>query len=229
MMKILIILAIIIELTYSISISQTFLFEKQYNFYSTEIDLSQSNITEIDINTFQGFIHLKTIYLQGNQLERLESGLFNGLVDLRSIWLESNNIISIDRNIFIGLNKLEQVCLIQNPISNSFSILSLCQFNQYCQIKTSQKCMHYSTRFELEANVTGHSYGGIYALAILSNNLIVTGSGDTKIKVWNYTQSSFELVATLEGHTNYVWSLAVLKNGNIVSGGWDTTIKVWNS
>ena len=173
---------------------------------------------------------MKTLYLQGNKLERLEYGLFNGLTNLREIWLESNSIISIDRNIFVGLNKLEKICLAKNPMSSTFpnSINSLCDSNPKCIIKINERCIKNNdlTKFELLANMTGSNYGGIYALAILSNDLIASGSGDTTIKVWNST--TFQLVATLKGHTNYVFSLAVLPNGNLVSGGWDTMIKVWN-
>ena len=120
----------------------------------------------------------------------------------------------------------------KNPISSTYpnSINSLCDTNPKCIIKINEKCIKNNdlTKFELLANMAGsNNYGGIYALAILSNDLIASGSGDTTIKVWNST--TFQLVATLKGHTNYVFSLAVLLNGNLVSGGWDTMIKVWKS
>ena len=67
----------------------------------------------------------------------------------------------------------------------------------------------------------------VYAITILPNGNIVSGSADKTIKIWNST--SFELIDTLTGHTKNVWTLAVLPNGNIVSGSWDKTIKLWEN
>ncbi len=96
---------------------------------SNEIDLSESSIDSIDINTFKGYNKLEKLFLHDNKLNKLEYGLFNNLTNLRELWLESNNIISIDRNVFVGLNNLEKVCLKDNPISLMFptNIKPLCE------------------------------------------------------------------------------------------------------
>ena len=114
---------------------------------SNEIDLSESSIESIDINTFNSYNKLENLYLQDNKLKQLEYGLFNHLLNLKELWLESNNIVSIDRNVFVGLNKLEKVCLSDNPISLLFpsNIKPLCDSNPNCSIKINEKCIKDTT------------------------------------------------------------------------------------
>ena len=65
-------------------------------------------------------------------------------------------------------------------------------------------------------------------ISILNNGLLVSGSKDTTIKVWNTTDAS--LVATLIGHTSLIRVLKVLSNGNLASCSYDETlIYVWNT
>ncbi len=83
-----------------------------------------------------------------------------------------------------------------------------------------------STNFRLIYTLNGHN-ASIRSLAILSNkNKIVSGSYDKTIKIWQ-SQSPYECVATLYGHTDYVLALAILPNSNIVSGSRDRIIKIW--
>jgi WD40 repeat protein len=63
-------------------------------------------------------------------------------------------------------------------------------------------------------------------LVILPNSNIVSGSWDETIKIWQ-SESLFECIATLYGHTYTVNTLAILPNSNIVSGSGDTTFKIW--
>jgi WD40 repeat protein len=57
--------------------------------------------------------------------------------------------------------------------------------------------------------------------------MIVSGSWDNTIKVWNLNTG--KLLNTLEGHSLFVESVAITSdNSMIVSGSDDKTIKVWN-
>ena len=114
---------------------------------SNEIDLSESSIDSMDVNTFKGYNNLEILYLEDNKLKQLEYGLFNHLLNLKELWLESNNIVSIDRNVFVGLNKLEKVCLSDNPISLLFpsNIKPLCDSNPNCNIKINENCIKDTT------------------------------------------------------------------------------------
>jgi Leucine-rich repeat (LRR) protein len=141
-------LACITQLTYCAGINQSILIQKYgFSIDSNEIDLSESSIDSIDINTFKGYNKLEKLYLHDNKLRQLEYGLFNNLTNLRELWLESNNIISIDRNVFAGMNKLEKVCLNDNPISLMFPnmIKPLCDSNPNCSIKINEKCIKETT------------------------------------------------------------------------------------
>ena len=60
----------------------------------------------------------------------------------------------------------------------------------------------------------------------LQNILIICGSSDKTIKIWNL--STKILISTLKEHSDWVRSVIELKNGNIVSGADDNNIKPWN-
>ncbi len=66
-----------------------------------------------------------------------------------------------------------------------------------------------------------------YALAVLNNSNIVSGSYDRTIKIWNST--SFKVIQTLTGHLGEINDLKILPNSNIVSCSVDKTIKIWKS
>jgi Leucine-rich repeat (LRR) protein len=120
---------------------------KKYGFSidSDEIDLSEKNIDHIDINTFKGYNKLEILYLDNNELSKLEDGLFIHISNLKELWLESNNIISIDKNTFNGLNKLEKVCLNANPISLWMpSRMVELVTNQNCYIISNKNCIKHS-------------------------------------------------------------------------------------
>ncbi|KAL4865036.1 hypothetical protein BDV12DRAFT_211257 [Aspergillus spectabilis] len=57
--------------------------------------------------------------------------------------------------------------------------------------------------------------------------LLVSGSGDTTIKLWDATTGT--LKHTLEGHSGWFWSVAFSPDGRVlVSGSDDKTIKLWD-
>ena len=59
-----------------------------------------------------------------------------------------------------------------------------------------------------------------------NNNIIASGSTDTKIKIWNIEQE--ECLFTLEGHAFTVIALIQGNNGNLISGSYDKNIKIWD-
>ncbi len=69
---------------------------------------------------------------------------------------------------------------------------------------------------------------GVVALALSTDGgLIVSGSGDRDLRVWNIETG--ECLKVLEGHTEAVRSVALSVDGRtIVSGGDDNTLRVWN-
>ncbi|XXQ32940.1 SAM domain containing protein [Plasmodiophora brassicae] len=69
----------------------------------------------------------------------------------------------------------------------------------------------------------GH-LGYVYAL-VATQHLILSGSGDFTIRVWDFTTMSHK--ATLEGHTDSVTCLAIMPDAHLLSGSRDRTIKLW--
>ena len=138
-----ILLAFICKQTSATSLNQEVLIETYgFNINSVEIDLSDQNINEIDVDTFNGFNNLEILNLEGNLITRLDN-IFIGLLNLRELWLQSNRIISVDFNIFVGLNKLEKVCFGDNPISEMYPerIKQFCSSNPKCVIYADEKCI----------------------------------------------------------------------------------------
>lgn len=61
----------------------------------------------------------------------------------------------------------------------------------------------------------------------LKDNLIVSGSNDCKIKVWNPWTG--ECLRTLVGHDSLVRALSFdPRTGRLVSVSYDRTVKVWD-
>ena len=75
--------------------------------------------------------------------------------------------------------------------------------------------------------LTGHS-DGVDSLAISPDGkILVSGSGDKSIKIWNLPTG--KLKSTLTGHSSGVNYLAITPDAKtLVSASWDDTIKIWN-
>lgn len=70
---------------------------------------------------------------------------------------------------------------------------------------------------------TGH---GIYAIACAPPHLVVTGSSDGAVRIWDTRQSHY--IAKFTGHTDSVRSLFVANGDTVVSGSSDATVRVWS-
>jgi hypothetical protein len=80
---------------------------------------------------------------------------------------------------------------------------------------------------ECLSNWQGHTKS-VWALGVLSNGWVVSGSFDKTIKCWRINnKGNGECLATWKGHAESVNALAVLSNGWVVSGSDDSTIKCW--
>jgi len=69
---------------------------------------------------------------------------------------------------------------------------------------------------------------GVWCLEYISGeNLLLIGSEDAKIKIWNLATKA--CVQVVSGHRDRVHCLVVLNENKIISGSWDCTIKLWKS
>jgi COMPASS component SWD3 len=76
--------------------------------------------------------------------------------------------------------------------------------------------------------LTGHTEM-VTTVAIGCQKLLISGSCDRTIKIWDLTKLKNPEILTLTGHHGYVNSVALLPDGNtVVSGSQDTTIKFWD-
>ncbi|MUL34886.1 WD40 repeat domain-containing protein [Gloeocapsopsis dulcis] len=71
-----------------------------------------------------------------------------------------------------------------------------------------------------------HSYTVNSAAISPDNTILVSGSSDSKIRLWNPLTG--ELRSTLTGHSDEVKSVAISPDGQtLISSSADTTIKIW--
>jgi hypothetical protein len=93
--------------------------------------------------------------------------------------------------------------------------------------KTSTSIFEIRQRLmKLNRHTDGHTYK-ITSVEVIDNEMIVSGSYDKTIKIWNSKTGA--CIRTLEGHTDGVSCLATIYEGKqIVSGSYDKTIKIWN-
>ena len=75
------------------------------------------------------------------------------------------------------------------------------------------------------ARLEGHT-DGVYALAVLADGRLASGSDDKTIRLWDVASGAE--TARLEGHTSEIRSLAVVADGRLASGSDDKTIRLWD-
>ena len=198
-------------LNYSV-LTETFGFKPD----SVVIDLRNKNIEEIEDATFNGFNSLETLYLDENNLTKLNFE-FSNLKNLSEIWFEFNYIVSVQKYIFKSLNNLKRVCFSENPISkyNPVNLEKLC--DNKCDIKIKETCKRV---------LKGHT-GQVFSLVDLKDKKsFASASADKKIRIWNYIgDSSKELI----GHSDSVYSIAISNTNpnRLASSSYDSTVRIW--
>ena len=65
----------------------------------------------------------------------------------------------------------------------------------------------------------------VLSVAFDPKEILVSGSEDRTIKLWN--KNTGNLLRTLRGHGNWVWTVAFDSNDILASGSRDNTIKLW--
>jgi WD40 repeat protein len=79
----------------------------------------------------------------------------------------------------------------------------------------------------LERTLEGHT-GRVTCLLALPDGRVVSGSGDSTVRVWNGVSSDAFCERVLEGHTGGVTCLFSLADGRILSGSTDESVRWWN-
>ena len=81
----------------------------------TKVTFSKSNFTVLR-HIFQDVPKLEELYLEDNQIERIEPGAFVGLNGLKYIYLDNNLIHSLTKKTFVGLDQLLELNMVNNRI-----------------------------------------------------------------------------------------------------------------
>ena len=71
--------------------------------------------------------------------------------------------------------------------------------------------------------------GRILCVCELSNNRLVSCSGDKTINIWSITPTALKLLSTLKNHTSDVYKVIPLTHERFGSCSWDGTVKIWSS
>jgi len=61
-----------------------------------------------------------------------------------------------------------------------------------------------------------------------AKSVLISGSVDTTIKIWNAEDNSFNCINILFGHVDSITCIIFHKKGIIISGGLDKNLRVWN-
>ena len=89
----------------------------------TVIDLSRSQIRNIDSNTFKGITKLEILSLENNEIEEIDVRLFETLSNLKVLWLFNNKLKEIDRKCFEPLKSIEVIEIYENEGLNALSFI----------------------------------------------------------------------------------------------------------
>ena len=82
------------------------------------LQLSDSNISTLQVQDFNGLSGLKSLWLNNNSLRNLPEGIFNGLGSLEHLWLHGNLLSTLPAGLFSGLSSLRTLHLFNNSLSD---------------------------------------------------------------------------------------------------------------
>ena len=73
----------------------------------------------------------------------------------------------------------------------------------------------------------GHK-SAIWSLIETSEGLLISGSSDKTLKIWDIINREENCISTLKGHKGTIYCIAEIEKDKIISGSEDTTLKIWN-
>ena len=99
-----------------LTLTKDVLMDFGYTIRSEEIDLSNSNISDIDIDAFEEHEEVRKINLSGNQIEFVDRGTFAQNAKLTELLLANNKLRSFSAEVFGDGAAVETIDLSGNPL-----------------------------------------------------------------------------------------------------------------
>ena len=153
-----------------------------------------------------------------------QTGSIIGLI----YWQISNSLISSSGDLKLNIYKSREIQLSKTIYAHNKSVQNIAILDKNliatCSGDKTIKIWNGST---LITTIIGH-IDFVYSLEYFKQEkLLISGSRDTLIKVWD--ASNFNLKANLIGHNSSVISLALIENQTtLISGSCDHSIIIWN-
>ena len=144
--------------------------------------------------------------------------------------MNNNYLISSSKDNFIYIYKTKDIQQLNEFQAHSEAVYDIAILDDKSQLFatcSADKNIKIWNDSKLIANLIGHNdyvYSLVYSAV---NKLLISGSRDRSIKLWNITNNT--LLATLFEHQDSIISLALFPNEiTLASGSCDFTIIIWN-
>lgn len=164
----------------------------------------------------------------GKPIHRFQAHV-GGVINLQ--WISDENLVSFGRDHVVKIwNWREQAEInsfyIQSDRIRNFQLFA--DNDQFVFCGENRKITKGNFQGTHQNSIGEHS-GRVFCLLLINrDNLLISGSEDRTIKIWNVSENNADLM-TLRGHNDSLLSLAFSeKDHMIISGSKDKTIKQWN-
>ncbi len=165
---------------------------------ATDMRLSANSFKFLKSHAFFGFVQLKFLYLQDNQISYIAADSFEDLKgSLQMINLAGNSLEFLSGNEFSGLNNLEVLILNENPLKTIENV----QFIDSSNLPSLKQLYFYNTKLIIDENKDFLEYSSKY-----SNASVIFETTTTTIKTTSTTSAKSSTVITITTKTTTAFS-----------------------
>ena len=163
--------------------------------------------------------------------ELIELDAFQSIWDTNRNTRPTNNVITATLLEILARKKQKE--LLEKPLPLNFSGMDLRDLSLAKYLGKEENLglfedpkLTVNTKMNLQTFVKPGHRGRVVALAETPDGLLISGSWDSTIKIWDSTTGA--CLRVLKGHKKEVTCLALMQNGCIVSGSLDKTLRIWD-
>ena len=197
--------------------------------------LNQENIDDEIINYFKNYNLLKAPAININNIQRIKTlNRHKSTISCLIILLDGRLASCSDEKTIKIFNISNNYNCDMTIEGHTDGITFICQLNDNKIISSSYdksiKIWNITqSTYQCDYTINDAHDGCVNKVIPLLNNRIASCSSDQTIKVWN-SKPPYNLIKSLNGHSNYVISIIQLKHQDIIiSGSEDKTLRKWNS